>query len=75
MIRALQRQWKRLTRRAVPAMAGLVIVPAAILLTGNAAHADGPACHYDSQHNACLWIAETWPGSGFYELHIASTST
>jgi hypothetical protein len=42
----------------------------AIVLKGNAAHADGPACHDDTQHNACLWINETWPGSGFYELHI-----
>ena len=70
MIRALQRRWKGLARRAVPAMAGLAIVPAAIVLTATAGHADGPACHYDSQHNACLWITETWPGSGFYEVHI-----
>jgi hypothetical protein len=70
MIRALQRQWSALARRAVPAMAALAIVPGAIVLTGSAASADGPACRYDSQHNACLWIAETWPGSGDYAVHI-----
>jgi hypothetical protein len=70
MIRALQRKSSALARRAVPAMAGLAIVPGAIMLTGSAASADGPACHYDSQHNGCLWITETWPGSGEYEVHI-----
>jgi hypothetical protein len=70
MIRALQRPWRTLTRRAVPAMAGLAIASGALALTGSAASADGPACRYDSQRNACLWVTETWPGSGFYAVHI-----
>ena len=70
MIRALHRRGSALARRVVPALAGLAIVPGAIMLTGSAASADGPACHYDSQRNACLWITETWPGSGEYAVHI-----
>ena len=59
MIRALQRPWRTLTRRAVPAMGGLAVASGALALTGSAASADGPACRSDSQRNACLWVTET----------------
>jgi hypothetical protein len=70
MFRIIRRHRRALTRRVLPAVAGLAIASGAVAIGANPASAAGPYCHYNGQYNACLWVTETSPGSDVYEVHI-----
>jgi hypothetical protein len=70
MLRLTRRHRTALTRRLLPAVAGLAVASGAVAVVASPASAAGPACNYNSEFNACLWITETSPGSDVYNVHM-----